>query len=117
VVSNSSDCRRQALPEWSALAQSYPVARRNALRQLAAAARFRAPGRPPAMPVLVLASTCDRLVDASCSRAVAKAWNADLIEHPRAGHDLALDDGPWLAATVASWWSTRSAARSARSSA
>ena len=116
LVSNDDAKRRAALPKWTAWARERPVTRANALRQLAAAARFRASGMPPDTPVLVLASTRDRLVDAACSRALALAWNAPLIEHPRAGHDLPLDDGPWAAATIARWWVMRNGARNAHSS-
>jgi len=89
--------------EWTALRDARPVSRANALRQLLAAARYRAPMQAPAVPLLVLASRCDGLVDVRCSRRLARQWNAPLVEHPSAGHDLALDDGPWLADQVARW--------------
>ena len=75
----------------------------NTLRQLAAAARYRWSGSAPAQPVLVLRSAGDRLVDPACSQRIAEAWRAGLLTHPDAGHDLPLDDGPWLAAQVAAW--------------
>jgi pimeloyl-ACP methyl ester carboxylesterase len=89
--------------EWAALREMRPVTRANALRQLLAAARYRAPLQAPAVPLLVLASQRDALVDAACSRRLARQWNAPLFEHPTAGHDLALDDGPWLAEQVGRW--------------
>jgi pimeloyl-ACP methyl ester carboxylesterase len=55
------------------------------------------------VPVLVLASAGDRLVDPGCSRSLAKAWKLPIAVHPTAGHDLALDDGPWVAAEVKRW--------------
>lgn len=90
------------LDEWTRWREACPVSRRNALRQLAAAARFRAPAAP-SVPVLLLASAGDRLVDVRCSRALAWAWQTAYAEHPAAGHDLPLDDGPWVARQVA-WW-------------
>lgn len=91
------------LPAWIQLRKSRPVSRRNALRQLVAAARYRAPGTPPAVPLLVLASRLDALVDARCSLRLAERWQAALAVHPDAGHDLPLDDGPWVVAQIAKW--------------
>jgi alpha-beta hydrolase superfamily lysophospholipase len=82
--------------DWVTLRQLHPVSPLNALRQLWAAARFTAPTQAPATPTLLLASTHDSLVSVQCSRSVAHAWHWPLIEHPAAGHDLPLDDGPWV---------------------
>jgi pimeloyl-ACP methyl ester carboxylesterase len=98
------------LPAWIAYRRDSPVARANAVRQLIAAARFRAPPAPPACPVLVLASAADRLVDVRCSRGLALAWRARYAEHPRAVHDLPLDDGPWVAQRVRDWLAANPAA-------
>lgn len=90
--------------QWAQWAQQYPVARANALRQLVAAARFRVPATAPAVPLLLLAAAADRLVDAECSRRLARCWHAPLRLHPTAGHDLPLDAGPWVAQQVSTWW-------------
>jgi pimeloyl-ACP methyl ester carboxylesterase len=97
-----------------AYARSAPVTRANVLRQLLAAARFRAPASAPPVPLLLLASTRDRLVSVRCSRAMAGAWQVPLVEHPAAGHDLALDAPHWLARQVAQWHAGRGAPASAR---
>jgi pimeloyl-ACP methyl ester carboxylesterase len=89
--------------EWRAYRREFPVSRSNALRQLVAAGRFRAPTTRPVTPLLVLASTHDALVDVRCSRRLAKAWLCDFAEHPRAGHDLPLDDPQWVAQMVGAW--------------
>jgi pimeloyl-ACP methyl ester carboxylesterase len=88
--------------QWAGYAEEEPVSRANVLRQLLAAARYRAPESPPA-PVLVLASRGDALVDVRCSIALAQRWRVPLSLHESAGHDLALDDGAWVAARVAEW--------------
>lgn len=88
---------------WAGHAGTAPVSRPNMLRQLLAAARFRAPSMPPAVPVLLLASRQDRLASVRCSRALARAWGVPLREHPAAGHDLALDDPDWVIAQVGAW--------------
>jgi len=62
------------------------------LRQLAAAATFRIGSWKPELPVLLLASRQDRMVSVDCSRAIARAWGAAIVEHPTAGHDLSADD-------------------------
>ena len=91
------------LAGWLALRAENPVSRANAVRQLLAAARFRAPVTPPESPTLVLGSTQDKLVSAACARTLARHWQCDLRLHPSAGHDLPLDDGPWVAAQVQEW--------------
>ncbi|SDC15242.1 alpha/beta fold hydrolase [Paraburkholderia lycopersici] len=87
------------LETWRAIRASAGVSRANALRQLAAAARFRARGAPRC-PVLVVSSRGDRLVDPVCSAQLARAWGAPHAEHPWAGHDLPHDDPQWLADVV-----------------
>lgn len=86
--------------DWVGFRQDAPVSRANALRQLWAAARFRAPVAPPAVPMLILASAQDGLVNPVCSRNLAERWGKDIEEHPDAGHDIPLDDAVWVAHRV-----------------
>jgi pimeloyl-ACP methyl ester carboxylesterase len=88
------------LADWLVLHKAHPVSRTNALRQLLAAARYVAPRSAPAAPTLVLASLSDRLVNVECSRALARHWQCALQQHASAGHDLPLDDAPWVVAQV-----------------
>ena len=92
----------EAVGRWTAIFRERPVTVGNALRQLLAAMRFRAPLDPPPVPLTFLVGAGDRLVDPDCSRAIARAWRAPLIEHPWAGHDLPLDDEAWVVEQVAS---------------
>jgi pimeloyl-ACP methyl ester carboxylesterase len=94
------------LPRWLALREAHPVSKANALRQLVAAARFSAKPQAPKPPTLLLASTQDRLVAVACSENLASQWGLPLVQHPSAGHDLPLDDGPWVAAQVSLWLAT-----------
>ncbi len=103
LVSSNATRRAQALREWTRYAIEAPVSRVNALRQLVAAARYRAPSAPPPLPVLLLAGGGDRLVDPRCSENLARRWKVPLRMHPSAGHDLALDAHAWLAAEVRGW--------------
>ena len=84
---------------WRAIRENAHVSRANALRQLAAAARFKARG-VPRCTVLVVSSRGDRLVNPVCSARVARAWGAWHVEHPWAGHDLPHDDPQWLVDTL-----------------
>ena len=101
MTSNVRDA--SVLPHWLHLRAKHPVSRTNVLRQLVAAARFRAPLAAPAAPTLVLASERDQLVNVACSKALAARWRVPLQVHPTAGHDLTLDDGVWVAAQVRDW--------------
>lgn len=89
--------------DWARLAQAAPVTRTNVMRQLLAAARFRAPAAAPPVPLLLLASRGDRLVSVRCSRVMAARWRVPLHEHPSAGHDLPLDDPHWVIRQVLAW--------------
>ncbi|NYE63176.1 pimeloyl-ACP methyl ester carboxylesterase [Duganella sp. 1224] len=105
LTSNTGDAaqREGLLKRWLDYQRACPVTRANALRQLWAAGRFRAPSTRPAVPLLVLSSAGDRLVDPRCSANLASAWQAAHAVHLTAGHDLPLDAGEWVADEVAKW--------------
>lgn len=103
ALTSSLPVAQRTASAWAGLARERPVSLANVLRQLLAAARFRAPQLPHGLPLLLLASQRDRLVSVCCSRAAARAWGAPLREHPWAGHDLALDDAQWLVDQVMEW--------------
>lgn len=92
--------------EWAEIRRHRPVSTSNAMRQLVAAARYRAPPRAPGVPFLVLSSRGDRLVDPDCSTQLAQAWQTEHAVHPRAGHDLCLDDGTWVAYQLERWFAS-----------
>lgn len=102
LTSNLGEPPPQLIEAWTAIRGSRPVSLRNALRQTIAAARFRAPSSIP-VPTLILASASDGLVDARCSREIARRWSCPIAVHPSAGHDLPLDDGPWVARQIREW--------------
>lgn len=95
--------RAQIVADWTQWRTECPVSHDNALRQLRAASRYLAPTHKPPPPLLVLASANDRLVSPDCSRRLAQRWQTDFAEHPVAGHDLPLDDGPWVVHQVRAW--------------
>ena len=91
------------IENWISYRKQFPVTRANALRQLLAAARYRAPITRPAVPLLILAAARDGLVSPQCSQRLASLWDAKLAVHPEAGHDLPLDDGVWVARQAREW--------------
>lgn len=91
------------ISQWLQWRADNPVSRRNALRQLLAAMRYRAPLRRPLDRILLLAGGADRLVDPRCSSDVARAWNVPLCVHPEGGHDLSLDDEAWVTQRIRHW--------------
>lgn len=108
LTSQRAEELQTVLPAWVDFRSERPVSLDNALRQLVAAMRYRAPDHPPAARLLVLAGNRDKLVNPECSRRLAMAWQADYAEHPTGGHDLPLDDGPWVAAQISGWWASGS---------
>lgn len=103
LTSNQPDERKGVIPEWAAVRHQRPVSAGNAVRQLLAAARYRAPRQAPGVPLLLLSSERDQLVDSRCSQAIANAWRCPLRTHPSAGHDLPLDDPDWVAHRTREW--------------
>lgn len=107
LTSRNPAAAAAVLDDWTNLRRTRPVSTANALRQLLAAARYQAATTAPAVPLLCLASRRDRLVDWRCSRQLAQRWRTDIAIHETAGHDLALDDAPWVADQIGRWLAVR----------
>ena len=103
LTSNDAGKREEIIASWVDVRRLRPVKPANALRQLLAAARYRARAAPPAAPLLLLASMRDGLVHTECSLTIASRWNCALAVHPSAGHDIALDDPQWVIERVQHW--------------
>ncbi|SEA80255.1 MULTISPECIES: alpha/beta fold hydrolase [Acidovorax] len=103
LTSNAPDPRSAVIRDWVAARTLRPVSAANALRQLAAAARYRAPALAPTPRILLLASQNDQLVDSRCSKAIARGWHCALALHADAGHDLPLDAPQWVIEQVQQW--------------
>lgn len=103
LTCNRSDTRDADIAQWATLRRTHGASAANALRQLFAAARFRARDMAPQCPVLLLSSAADRLVDPVCSARIASRWAAAHAVHPWAGHDLPHDDADWTCHTIAAW--------------
>lgn len=107
LTSNRAEALTPVLPAWTALRRQHPVRAGNAVRQLLAAARYRVRSQPPAVPLLLLGSERDRLVDVRCTLAAARRWDSPVRLHSWAGHDLPLDDPDWVIAQVQAWRAVR----------
>jgi pimeloyl-ACP methyl ester carboxylesterase len=73
-----------------------------------AAAGFRVDRCSSSTPVLLLTSARDRMVDPQCSVKLARLLGARLEVHPRAGHDLSLDDPRWCVEQTRAWLAEQS---------
>jgi pimeloyl-[acyl-carrier protein] methyl ester esterase len=100
LVSNHAHVFDKTLNLWDEIQQQRPVSLANTFRQLLAAARFTMGPFTPPMPLTILASTQDRMVNITCSRTIAQRWSSPILEHPTAGHDLSADDPEWLAEKI-----------------
>ena len=76
-LKSHSDQRQAILKQWTAYAREHPIALANILRQLCAAAGYRVSPAAPSVPMLLLASRQDELVDAKCSLTLAQRWHCD----------------------------------------
>ncbi len=98
LATNRDELARQ----WAAYAQENPIKRRTVLRQIAAAATFRAPEEIP-VRTLILAGGEDALADPECALRLARHLRAPLHLHPEAGHDLCTDAPEWVIRQLANF--------------
>jgi pimeloyl-ACP methyl ester carboxylesterase len=115
TLKNHSEHKQTIVDQWTSYAREYPVTLANALRQLWAAASYRAKPSAPSVSVLLLAGQQDDLVNVKCSIALAQHWRCTIRMHPTAGHDLPLDDGDWVTREVREWLDSGCAAETQQS--
>lgn len=97
TVANSEALRNEMLSLWTQLAMEKKVPARSIFQQLRAAAQFKAPDLSVSkQKLLLIQSLGDRLVDPVCTEVLSQKWGCELVAHPWAGHDLAIDDPKWL---------------------
>lgn len=87
-----------------------PISHANLLRQLKAATGYRPASSLPGVPVLLLGSLGDRMVDPRCSQDIAERFGLPLRTHPWAGHDVPLDDPAWTILACKEWLESLDAA-------
>jgi len=102
MVSNEHRADAEMLARFAEHRKESSVRPTTLARQLWAAAWFRGPANV-STPLLVLRSSADLMVHPVCSERVATQLGAPLETHPSGGHELALDDGVWVAERIAEW--------------
>lgn len=100
LVTNNRSVYNETLDLWESIQKLRPVSVPNTLRQLIAGATFRIGEFHPSIPLQILASTQDRMVNVECSRTIARKWKLPIREHPTGGHDLTVDDPEWVALRI-----------------
>lgn len=108
VISQRKGARDSLSQRWGELAEKRPVHFMNILNQLYAASNFRMNSTMPLVPTLLLTGQRDQLVDPECSEVLHRRYGWEIARHPWAGHDLAIDDAPWLIEQVKLWAARRS---------
>lgn len=79
------------------------TSRTNFIRQLIAAGSYHFPKQKPKPDILMLCSEKDLLVNPVCSHKIADMWELEVRSHPTAGHDLPLEDAPWICSEIQKW--------------
>ncbi|MCB1949453.1 alpha/beta hydrolase [Nitrosomonas sp.] len=103
LTSNRHNGDHELLAYWQQWQQQHPISLTSAINQCRAAVRF-SNALQLQQPVLIIASKADRLVDYRCSVKLARALQADYVQHATAGHDLPLDEPEWLANMIDAWF-------------
>ncbi len=95
MVSRQTGKHKAIAQQWAEIAKERPMPLKNFFRQLIAAGAYRLADRPPDVPIVVLRSLGDQMVDPVCSKQLADHWSLPLHTHPSAGHDIFIDDPEW----------------------
>lgn len=103
MTSNLCPEREKIAREWEEIQRLRPVTRKNAIRQVFAALRFKPPVEKPKPQLLILNGMKDQLVSPQCSERIAALWGSDIRRHPEAGHDLPLDAPEWVIEQLKNW--------------
>ena len=98
-TSNNVDRYKAFLNSFSEFSEEYPLRKINFFRQLVLANNIFIDAELK-VPLKIICSKNDRLVNYLCSVELAKAFKAELNVHPTSGHDLPLDDPDWLASRI-----------------
>ena len=105
MTSNLYPNAESLLRRWVSYTEENTVSSLNTLRQLIAASRYPIPRQKPDVPILLLSSQHDKLVNPRSSASIAQNWSLPLATHPLAGHDIPLDDPEWVCSEIEHWLS------------
>jgi len=95
ITSNKFEETKRYLNLFSNFSKDHKVSKANFTKQLLLANNVLI-HHFPNIPLKVICSKNDRLVNSICSDKIAIALNGLQIIHPTAGHDLPLDEPKWL---------------------
>ena len=95
MVSNLKKKDEALLDKLASIAEERPANLTNVSRQLVASSNFMAPSSIK-IPLLMLASLKDNMVDSRCTKLLSERLEAQAKYHPEAGHELPLDDPDWV---------------------
>lgn len=101
MTSNKLKENKKYIKAFAEYSSQYPVSKKNFFRQLALANEIVIHDLPE-VPLKVICSLQDHLVDPVCSLQIQSMLGGSLIEHPTAGHDLPLDEPEWLSKVLLS---------------
>lgn len=102
MTTNMTEINDQLFDSWTQIAKDAPIKRETFIRQILAASRFKSP-LSISKPLLFIAAKNDRLAASFNSEKLAKKYSSSFLIHANAGHDLSLDDGPWLIEKTIEW--------------
>ena len=100
TVNHQHSDKDDILSQWLSEGLAHPVSLKNLYRQLLLARSFVTDLRLEPENILICCSDRDRLVNSSCSKALARVYRLPINHHESAGHDVALDDSEWLISRI-----------------
>lgn len=95
ITSNRTKKIDQFLDSFSKFSSLHRIDIANFFRQLLLANSIRIKGQIT-IPIRIINSSADRLVDSTCSEKIKNLLSAPIFTHPTSGHDLPLDEPEWL---------------------
>lgn len=96
MVSNEPTHKENTISKWVEIQKERPVKRISFINQIKAALSYNPPKKKPVPKLLWLASKGDRLCNYKSTLALQELWGGDIALHESAGHDIPLDDAPWM---------------------
>lgn len=94
-TSNDTVIQKSVLDLFTDFHKKHPLKLQNIANQIhiSQQAYF---AKKPDCPTLIINSKLDRLVSKKCSMGLAKKFDLPIQIHPKAGHDITLDDPAWV---------------------
>lgn len=102
LTTNMTRVTEELIDKWVLYAREYPLSRTVFIKQIYAAARYKAPNKIN-LPCLIIVGEKDQIVDPHCSKKLAQHFGLPYLSHPIAGHDIPLDAPDWLANEIYQW--------------